>query len=103
MFPIGDTMPTFKGPVQLFQYPTGSRLLDRMRPQRGVTVYSTDGGATWKTAVYPFQGDIGLVDGQGFPNSRVEGVDYFLGGHTYTISSAVAAQLTAAGYGAYIT
>lgn len=96
-------MPTFKGPVQLFQYPTGSRLLDRMKPQRGVTVYSTDGGVTWNQNVYPYQGYVGYVDGQGIPGPYVEGVDYFLGGHTYTITSAQATALTAAGFGAYIS
>jgi hypothetical protein len=95
-------MPTFTTPVQLFQYPTGSRLLDRMRPQRGVTVYSTDGGVTWKQSVYPYIGDIGNTSDSG-PNAFVEGTDYFLGGHTYTITSAQAAQLTAAGFGPYIT
>lgn len=34
---------------------------------------------------------------------RVEGVDLFLGGHVYTISDAMAAVLTADGYGSYIT
>lgn len=32
-----------------------------------------------------------------------DGIDFFLGGHIYTISDAVAAALTAAGYGPYIT
>jgi hypothetical protein len=31
-----------------------------------------------------------------------EGVDLFLGGHVYDITSAMATELTAAGYGAYI-
>lgn len=96
-------MPTFKGPVQRFQYPTGSRLLDRMRPARGVTVYSTDGGVTWKQNVFPYLGDIGNVDGNGIPNNLVEGTDYFLGGHTYHITTAQATALKAAGFGANIT
>lgn len=96
-------MPTFNTPTQLFQYPTGSRLLDRMRPQRGVTVYSTDGGATWKQAVYPYQGNVGNVNAVTGVATYTEGVDYFLGGHVYTITSAQATALTAAGYGAYIT
>lgn len=101
-------MPTLNATVatsdkQLFQYPTGSRLLDRMRPARGVTIYSTDGGVTWKESVFPYVSDIGDVDGNGIPNGRVEGIDYFLGGHKYTITSAQATVLTAAGFGAYIT
>lgn len=78
-------------------------MLDRMRPQRGVTVYSTDGGVTWKQNVFPYQGNIGHIDGNGFPNNLVDGTDYFLGGHTYSITSAQAAALTAAGFGAYIS
>jgi hypothetical protein len=75
-----------------------------MRPQRGVTVYSTDGGTTWKQQVFPFIGDIGNNDGiNGVPNGLVEGTDYFLGGHTYTITSAQQTILTNAGFGAYIT
>lgn len=98
-------MPTFKGPVQYFQYPTGSRLLDRMRPARGVTVYSLDGGTTWKQSVFPYQGDIqkGADPTKQLASTMTEGVDYFLGGHTYTITSAQAATLTAAGFGAYIS
>lgn len=98
-------MPTFKGPVQYFQYPTGSLLLDRMRPARGVTVFSTDGGATWKQSVYPYQGDIqkGADPTKQIASSLQEGVDYFLGGHTYTITQSQADALTAAGFGAYIS
>jgi len=33
---------------------------------------------------------------------RRDGVDYFLGGHVYTVTQADADALTAAGYGAYI-
>ena len=98
-------MPTFVGPTQAFQYPTGNRLLDRMKPLRGVTVYSLDGGTTWQQAVFPYKGDIqqGEDAAAGIKTSMQEGVDYFLGGHTYTITSVQATVLTAAGYGAYIS
>ncbi len=96
-------MPTFTPPTTQFQYPTGNPLLDRMRPVRGVCVFSTDSGTTWKTAVYPWHGDLGYVDPLTGQQTRQEGIDYFLGGHTYTITSAQATALTAAGFGSYIT
>lgn len=98
-------MPTFIGPTQAFQYPTGNRLLDRMKPLRGVTVYSLDGGTTWKQALWPYKGDLqqGEDAAGGVSTSMVEGVDYFLGGHTYTISAATAAKLILGGYSAYVT
>lgn len=97
-------MATFTGPVSLFQYPTGSRLLDRMRPARGLTVYSTDGGVTWKQGVYPYLGDLGSVDPTtSQSNGRAEGVDYFLGGHAYPLTADQVTALTAAGFGAYIS
>lgn len=98
-------MPTFRGPTQAFQYPTGSPLLDRMKPLRGVTVYTLDGGATWKQALWPYKGDLqqGENASTGVATTMKEGVDYFLGGHTYTITSAQATVLTTAGFGAYIS
>lgn len=86
-------MATFNPPVDLFQYPTGNRLMDRLRPKRGYTVYSTDNGATWRQSVFPYQGDL-IGD---------EGTYWFLGGHTYTVTADQATSLTDAGYGAYIT
>ena len=86
-------MPTFTPPTDSFQYPTGSRLLDRMRPKRGLTVYTTDAGTTWRQSVFPLQSDL-VGD---------EGTDWFLGGHVYTITAGQATALTAAGFGAYIT
>ena len=44
---------------------------------------------TFTTTPYPWLGDLdGLKDGE----------DYFLGGHVYEVSDAVAAELTDAGY-----
>lgn len=76
-----------------------------MKPARGVTVYSLDGGTTWKQSLYPYKGDIqrGEDAAAGVKTALVEGVDYFLGGHTYTITAAQADVLIGAGFSAYIS
>lgn len=53
----------------------------------GQSVVLTDG--TYTTTPYPWLGEIADLE---------EGVDWFQGGRTYTVSSAVAAALTADGY-----
>lgn len=74
----------------------------------GITVYSLDGGTTWKQDESPYVGDLASVDPTtsavtGPSANAKEGVTYFLGGHVYPITTAQAASLTAAGYGANIT
>lgn len=53
----------------------------------GQSVVKTNG--VYKTTPYPWLGDIAHL---------TEGVDYFLGGRTYTVTGAVADALIAAGY-----
>lgn len=82
-------MPTFAGPTVEEAQPDSGPLLERYAIARGVTVVLRSG--TWTTERFP------SLDG------LVEGTDYFLGGHTYSITSGMAATLTAAGFGSYIT
>ena len=59
---------------------------------RGRSVVKTAGHYVTRDVLY--DGDlVGLTPG----------VDYFLGGHVYVVSPAVATALTADGYGAYVT
>lgn len=81
-------IPTFTGPVTKWAWPTGNRLFDRIKIDRGSAVVKVNGH--YQEQEVPYLGDIeGLVDG----------VDYFLGGHTYTIDQATADALTADGFG----
>ena len=98
-------MPTFTPPSTAYPNYSGDWLMDMLLQNHGISVYSTDGGVTWKESEYPYLGDLASIDpitsqtlGPG-----VEGTTYFLGGHIYTITQAVADSLTAAGYGANIT
>lgn len=55
---------------------------------------------TWPQGISVVRGSGGFVNARFFlPDPQwVEGVDYFVGGHHYTISDTVAAELIAAGY-----
>jgi len=53
----------------------------------GQSVVKTDG--VYRTTPYPWLGDLAPL---------TDGVDYFLGGRTYTITQAVADALTTDGY-----
>ena len=80
-------MPTFTPPTQDQGVTTGDRLFDRYTIPVGLSVVRVNGSFT--TLPFPWLGDLaGLTDG----------TDYFLGGHVYTVTSEVAAELTAAGY-----
>ena len=81
-------MPIFTPPTVSYAWPTRDRLTSRLKVPRGIAVL-TDGAGGWIENEFPYLGD--LLD-------LVDGVDYFLGGHRYFISSALAASLRAAGY-----
>lgn len=89
-------MPTFKGPTvdEGITGPGLNRLVARYKLARGETVINYGDGKGWQTVRFPWNGDL---------TNLTDGVDYFLGGHTYTITTAQATDLTNAGYGAYIT
>lgn len=78
-------MPSFTPPTRLEA--SSDPFFGRYSIPVGQSVVKVDGVFT--TTPYPWLGDLdGLVDG----------VDYFLGGRTYTVSAEVATELTAAGY-----
>jgi len=64
-------------------------LFYRVELSRGVSVLKVDG--TYTDVRYPSQTELEEADA------------YYLGGHEYEVSDAVAAELTAAGYGEYLT
>lgn len=79
-------MPTFTPPTR-DEAVGGDRLFSRYTVPVGMSVVKVNGAYT--TTPYPWAGDLeGLTDG----------TDYFLGGRTYTITSAVAVALEASGY-----
>lgn len=78
-------MPTFTTPV--VQEGSDDPFFGRYLLNVGQSVVLTNGHYT--TTPYPWLGElVGLT----------EGTDYFLGGRTYTVTSAVAAALNADGY-----
>lgn len=79
-------MPTFEPPT-LKQRQPGDRLFSRYGVQVGQSVVKKNG--TFVTDPFPWLGDL-----QGL----TEGVDYFLGGHMYVVSSEVATALQADGF-----
>ena len=79
-------MPTFTPPT-VEEGVAGDRLFSRYTIPVGKSVVKVNG--VYVTQPYPWLGDIA---------SLTEGVDYFLGGRTYVISSAVATALNADGY-----
>lgn len=80
-------MPTFETPTQQQGVRRGDRLFDRYTTPVGLSVLKVDGMFT--TVPYPWLGDL---------EGLTEGTDYFLGGRSYVVTDAVAAELTAAGY-----
>jgi hypothetical protein len=85
-------MATFLPPIENEGPAGGGPLFSRYKLWRGVSVVLENGHYT--NHRWPTVDDLaGLT----------EGTDYFIGGHTYTVSAAVAAALTADGYGAYLT
>lgn len=82
-------MPTLTTPKIAEQLWARDRLFGRYRIDRGVTLVVS--GSTVRAVQYPLQEELGGYD------------HVYMGGHVYTITSAEAAVLTAAGYGAYIT
>jgi hypothetical protein len=78
-------MPTFTPPT--VNESSSDHFFGRYSVPVGQSVVRTDG--VFQTTPYPWLGDLdGLTDG----------TDYFLGGHIYTITDEVAAELIAAGY-----
>lgn len=102
-------MPTFTTPVVVYPNESGDWLMDMLQQNHGQTVYSVDGGVTFKPATeYPYLGDLASIDPitsqkTGPSANAAEGVTYFLGGRSYTITADQATALTNSGYGAYIT
>lgn len=99
-------MPTFTTPVD--RRPLG-KPFERWKYDRGRTVYKKDG--TWVETTDPLWSVIAeadLVAQASRPGGeRTDGTDrdryLFLGGRVYEVSAAVAAELTTAGYGSYLT
>lgn len=78
-------MPSFTPPTRLES--SSDPFFGRYSIPVGESVVRVNG--TFTTQPYPWLGDIaGLVDG----------LDYFLGGHEYIVTEAVAAELNAAGF-----
>lgn len=82
---------------------------ERFRYDRGKTIYRS--GGTWFVGQdFPWSTlrDADLVDPADRPGGeRTDGTDrdryLFLGGRTYTVSDAVASELTDAGYGEHLS
>lgn len=88
---------TYTTPTTAYAWPTGTRLLDRVRITRGLCVI-TDGNGGWKTVEFPYLGDLGSVNPiTSATEGLVEGTDYFLGGHNYAIDCATGLSLYNAG------
>lgn len=81
-------MPTFTPPtVQEGSPGVRDPLVARLHLDRGVSVVKVNGH--YVTQRFPWAGDL---------EGLTPGVDYFIGGYTYTISSAVASALNADGF-----
>lgn len=109
-------MPTFTPPLGVGEAWGDSSSLDpKDRLMRyygttsvGETVWKDANG--WHQGQYPYQGgaeyrtfDDGVLVSESSDTTGLESADqYFLGGHTYEISDALATELIAAGFGAYI-
>lgn len=78
-------MPTFTPPTR--NESSNDHFFGRYSIPVGQSVVKVNGVFT--TTPYPWLGDLAPL---------TDGVDYFLGGHEYTISEDIAAELTAAGY-----
>lgn len=82
-------MPILTTPKITEQMWARDRLFGRYHIERGVSLLVT--GSTVRAAQYPLQEELDDYD------------HVYMGGKVYDITSAEAAVLTAAGYGAYIT
>lgn len=99
-------MATFTGPVDRIPF---APPFDMFKFERGRTVYRLNGA--WHEDAEPEWATIAaadLVAAASRPGGeRTDGTDrdryLFLGGHTYTVSSTVATDLTNAGYGSYLS
>lgn len=94
-------MPTFIGPIAYTNPPV---LPDTSGAQYRLFRYY--GGQPVGRSVIKISGVYTTVDNptqDQIDAAGAEGVGHFLGGHVYTISAAVAAALTTAGYGAYVS
>jgi hypothetical protein len=78
-------MPTFEPPT--VEEGSTDPFFGRFPTTVGQTVIKVDG--TYTTRPYPWLGEL---------DGLVEGVDYFLGGHVYTVSQTIADALAADGY-----
>lgn len=82
-------MPTLTPPTEDQEIESSHPLWGRYKLNRGLSLLVS--GSTVTLVQYPNQEDLDQYD------------YVYLGGYTHTISTAEAATLTAAGYGAYIT
>lgn len=80
-------MPSFTPPTQQQGVASGDPLFSRYTVPVGLSVVKVNGA--FITQPFPWLGDIAHLS---------EGTDYFLGGRTYVVTHAVAAELVAAGY-----
>lgn len=80
-------MPTFSGPTYVEKRSDELWFVGQLK---GVTVYKNQSGS-WVQTTTPIDSEL------------VAAQKVYRGGYTYTISAAEASELTAAGYGAYIT
>lgn len=100
--PTEDSVPAvYLGRDSYRPVPVLSQRLFRHYPQRtaGVNIYKLVDGSYTTTQPYPYI-DASVQPGQ--PGDTTVLITY-LGGHSYEVSDAEAAALTAAGYGANIT
>lgn len=107
-------MPLFSPPVTAsFQWvspdnsrPTADRLFSYYDgPETGITVWK-DGEGNWQQGQYPYQGGgrhrtfvNGVLESDATVDGLADAELVFYGGHVYEISDALAAELTAEGYG----
>lgn len=80
-------MPTFTPPTTRQPVDSGHRLLSRYHLNVGQSVVKRNG--VYQQVMFPWAGEL---------NGLTEGTDYFLGGRTYVVTSAVATALNAAGF-----
>lgn len=86
-------MPTFSPPTHEEPMRTKTRPLNYYRLTHALSVVRVNGTFT---AVRSPSSDLLTTAG-------VSGTDYFIGGHVYTVTSAIATELTNAGFGSGIS
>ena len=110
-------MPTFTPPAELTlpsinppdkdpldpRDPTAYALFRHFGPRgfSGITVIKNEDG-TYTETTYPTHDELQAAKQQVWPDGEKRPV-YYLGGHIYSVTAAEAADLGAAGYGAYLT